>query len=286
MVQSGIAGLAGSGGAYAVLAVCLILLHRTTGVLNFAVAAIGTCGTFIMAVLYGHGWPYIPAALVGIGLGALLSVIFGLALARWFFNASSAYRATVAIALLIGTVSAAQRVYGHQPRLIPPVIGGAAVTIQGVDVTWSAVIALVLAIVLGFSVTELLRRTSVGLRLRAIAQRPVTSELLGLPVRPLSIGVWAVTGGFATVALMLIAPERSSDIPTLSLLVVPAMAAALVASFRRYRLAVVGALVLGALQGMLSYSQSLSKVQDVIPFVVVVLLLLWFERKEVWDEVR
>jgi branched-chain amino acid transport system permease protein len=64
------------------------------------------------------------------------------------------------------------------------------------------------------------------------------------------------------------------------------MAAALVASFRRYRLAVVGALVLGALQGMLSYSQSLSKVQDVIPFVVVVLLLLWFERKEVWDELR
>jgi hypothetical protein len=37
---------------------------------------------------------------------------------------------------------------------------------------------------------------------------------------------------------------------------------------------------------MLSYSQSLSQVQDVIPFVVVVLLLLWFERKEVWDEVR
>lgn len=286
MFQSGIAGLASSGGAYGVLAVCLILLHRTTGVLNFAVAAVGTCGTFLMAVLYGHGWSYLPAAVVGVLLGAVISVGFGLALARWFFNSSSAYRAAVAIALVIGTTSVAQRVYGHQPRLIPPMVAGSATKISGVVVTWSGVIALAFSIVLGIAVTEVLRRTSLGLRLRAIAQRPVTSELIGVPVRLLSVGVWAVTGALATIALLLIAPDRSSDIPTLSLLVVPALASALVASFRRYWLAVVGALVLGALQGMLSYSQSLTKVQDVIPFVVVVLLLLWFERKEVWDEAR
>lgn len=286
MLQSGIAGLADSGGAFGILAVCLILLHRTTGVLNFAVAAVGTCGTFIMAVLYGHGWSYVPAALVGIVLGAVISVGFGLALARWFFSASSAYRAAVAIALLIGTVSVAQRVFGHQPRLIPPMVGGKGLNIDSVVITWSGVIALVFAIVLAGAVTELLRRTPVGLRLRAIAQRPVTSELIGLPVRQLSVAVWAVTGALATLALLLIAPGQSSDIPTLSLYVVPAMAAALVASFRRYRLAVAGALVLGGLQGMLSYSQSLTKWQNVIPFGVIVLLLLWFERREVWDEAR
>lgn len=286
MLQSGIAGLADSGGAFGILAICLILLHRTTGVLNFAVAAVGTCGTFIMAVLYGHGWSYVPAALVGIVLGAVISVAFGLALARWFFSASSAYRAAVAIALLIGTVSVAQRVFGHQPRLIPPMVGGRGLNIDSVVITWSGVIALVFAVVLAGAVTELLRRTPVGLRLRAIAQRPVTSELIGLPVRQLSVAVWAVTGALATLALLLIAPGQSSDIPTLSLYVVPAMAAALVASFRRYRLAVAGALVLGGLQGMLSYSQSLTKWQNVIPFGVIVLLLLWFERREVWDEAR
>jgi branched-chain amino acid transport system permease protein len=286
MLQSGIAGLAGSGGAYAVLAVCLVLLYRTTGVLNFAIAATGTFGTFVMSVLYGHGWPYVPAALVGIVVGAAISVGFGLALARWFFNATSAHRAAVAIALLIGTVSVAMRIFGHKPRLIPPVVKGQAVTINDVVVTWSSLIALVFAIVIGLAVTEVLRRTSIGLRLRAIAQRPVTSELLGLPVRRLSVAVWALTGVLATIAMLLIAPARSSDIPTLSLLVVPAMAAALVASFRRYRLAVLGALVLGTVQGMLSYSQKLTDVQAVIPFVAVVLLLLWFERKEVWDEAR
>jgi branched-chain amino acid transport system permease protein len=286
MLQSGIAGLADSGGAYAILAVCLILLYRTTGVLNFAVAAVGTCGTFLMSVLYGHGWSYLPAAVLGVLLGAAISVAFGLALARWFFDSSPAYRAAVAIALVIGTTSLAQRVFGHQPRLIPPMVPGSLGTIDGVVVTWGGFIALVLSILLGLGVTELLRRTSLGMRLRAIAQRPVTAELLGLPVRWLSIGVWAVTGGMATIALLLIAPTFSSDIPTLSLLVVPGLAAALVGSFRRYRLAVLSGLVLAALQGLMAYSQTLTKVQDVIPFAVVVLLLLYFERREVWDEAR
>lgn len=286
MLQSGIAGLAGSGGAYGVLAVCLILLHRTTGVLNFAVAAVGTFGTFLMSVLYGHGWSYLPAAVLGVLLGALISVAFGLALARWFFDSTPAYRAAVAIALVIGTTSLAQRIYGHQPRLIPPMVSGSVGTVDGVVVTWSGLIALVLAIVLAVVVTEVLRRTSLGLRLRAVSQRPVTAELLGLPVRWLSVGVWAVTGGLATVALLLISPTFSSDIPTLSLLVVPGLAAALVGSFRRYRLAVLSGFVLAALQGLMAYSQTLTKVQDVIPFAVIVLLLLYFERREVWDEAR
>jgi branched-chain amino acid transport system permease protein len=286
MLQSGIAGLADSGGAYGILAICLILLYRTTGVLNFAVAAVGTCGTFLMSVLYGHGWPYAPATILGVLLGAAISVAFGLALARWFFDSTPAYRAAVAIALVIGTTSLAQRVYGHNPRLIPPMVQGSVARIDRVEVTWDGFIALVVTIVLAIGVTALLQRTSLGLRLRAIAQRPVTAELLGLPVRWLSVSVWAVTGGLATVAVLLISPTFSSDIPTLSLLVVPGLAAALVGSFRRYWLAVLAGLVLAALQGLMAYSQALTKVQDVIPFAVVVLLLLYFERKEVWDEAR
>jgi branched-chain amino acid transport system permease protein len=239
-----------------------------------------------MSVLYGHGWPYAPAAILGVLLGAAISVAFGLALARWFFDSTPAYRAAVAIALVIGTTSLAQRVYGHNPRLIPPMVQGSVARIDRVEVTWDGFIALVVTIVLAIGVTALLQRTSLGLRLRAIAQRPVTAELLGLPVRWLSVSVWAVTGGLATVALLLISPTFSSDIPTLSLLVVPGLAAALVGSFRRYRLAVLAGLVLAALQGLMAYSQVLTKVQDVIPFAVVVLLLLYFERKEVWDEAR
>ena len=49
MLTSAIAGIADGGGAYALLAVALILMYRTTGVLNFAIAAVGTFGTMLSA---------------------------------------------------------------------------------------------------------------------------------------------------------------------------------------------------------------------------------------------
>lgn len=286
MLQAGIAGFADSGGAYAILAVCLILVFRTTGVLSFPIAAVGTMGTFLTSVLYGHGWSYAPAAVVGVLLGAALSAAFGLAFVRWFFDSSAAYRATVAIALLLGTIAVSLRVFGDTPRLIPYMVPGNALTVASVKISASSVVALVLALVFAAAVLQALGRSQTGLRLRAMSQRPVSCELLGVPVRSLAVTIWAISGALGTLALLLIAPERSTEISDLSFLVVPALAAALVASFRRYAVAVISAFVLGAAQGMLSYSSAVSNYQILIPFVVILVLLLWFERREVWDEAR
>jgi branched-chain amino acid transport system permease protein len=286
MLQAAIAGLADSGGAYAALAVCLVLLLRTTGVLNFAAAATGTFGTYVMSVLYTAGTPYAAAAVVGIIVGTALSIAFGLALTRWFFDATPAHRTTVTIALLIGTIAVALRIFGDFPRLMPNLVNGNAFRIASVDISNTDIVGLIFAFVITALVTQTLRRTEIGLRLRAISQGPVASELLALPVRSLSVGVWALAGAVSTVALLVITPDRSTEIADLSLLVVPAMAAALLASFSRYWVAVVGGLALGAAEGLLSYVQSLADYQAVIPFVVIVLLLLYFERKETWGEVR
>lgn len=286
MLSSAVAGLANGGGAYAVLAVALILLFRTTGVVNFAIAAIGTFGTFVTSVLYGHGWPVVPAALVGMVAGGALSVAYGLVFVRWFFQASQRHRATVAIALLLGTISMSFRVFSPNPRFLPNVVGGDVGSIAGVVVSGSGVFAIVIAIIVAAGLTFSLTKSRVGRQLRAISQGPVTCELLGLPVRALSVGVWAFSGALASLAMLLVAPGRSTQIQTLGLLVVPALAAALVASFRSYWIGMVAGLVIGAAQGVLAFYGSVRSFQTAIPFVVILGLLLWFERKEVWDEAR
>jgi len=286
MLSSAVAGLANGGGAYAVLAVALILLFRTTGVLNFAIAGVGTFGTFLTAVVYDHGWPVLPAALVGMLVGALLSVAFGLVFVRWFFDASERHRATVAIAMLLGTIALTSRVFGENPRFLPPIVSGDAGTVAGVVVSGSGVLAIVVAIVVAGALTFGLARSRIGRQLRGISQGPVSCELLGLPVRRLAVGVWAVGGALGALAMLLVSPGRSTQVTTLSLLVVPALAAALLAQFRHYWRAVVAGLAIGAVQGVLAYYNSVRSFQTAIPFVAMLALLLWFERKEVWDEAR
>lgn len=286
MWQSALIGLVQSGGAYALLAVCVILMYRTTGVLNFALAAVGVAGTYAFSSFYTSGMNLAEAAIFGVLIGAAASVACGLIYIRWFFDATPTYRAGVAIALLVGVAAVSIRIFSDQPREIPSLIPGSGLAVDGVVMTPTAIFGIALAIVFTLFVTQMLHRTRRGLQLRAISQGPVASELLGLPVRPLTLAIWGGSGVIGTIAVMIISPGLSDEVQSISLIIVPALAATLVATFRRYWLALISALVLGGLQGLLLYFQSLIRYEEVIPFVVVLGVLMWDQRKELWDEAR
>lgn len=286
MLSSAIAGIADGGGAYALLAVALILMYRTTGVLNFAIAAVGTFGTYLTSVVYGHGMALLPATLLGVAAGAAISVGYGLVYVRWFFDAPQRHRTTVAVGLLLGTISLATRVYGENPRYLPTIVKGDVGSVAGVQVSGAGVLAVALAVAVSLILTTALHRSRMGRQLRGISQGPVTCELLGVPVRTLSVGVWAVGGAIGTIAMLLVAPGQDTQVESLALLVVPGLAAALVATFRHYWRAVVAGIVLGAAQGMLDYSNSLRVFATAIPFLLILVILLWLERNQVWDEAR
>jgi branched-chain amino acid transport system permease protein len=286
MLQSAIVGLADDGAAYALLASCLILVYRTTGVPNFAIAAVGTMGTFIASSLNGQGMNLALATVIGVVCGGLISLICGFIFVRYFFDAPPAYRAAVAIALMIAIAAITIHVFTDQPRMIPTVVAGSAFTLDGVVVSGTNLAGLLLALCATVFITGTLNRSRRGLQLRAISQGPVAAELLGLPVRPLVLATWGGSGALGTLAILAIAPGISSEVQSMSLLVVPALAATLIAAFRRYWLAFVSGLVLGAAQGLMSYSQTLIDYIQVIPFAVILGVLIWNQRKEVWDEAR
>nr|MBA2641729.1 branched-chain amino acid ABC transporter permease [Actinomycetota bacterium] len=63
-MQQVVSGLA-SGGVYASLALALVIIHRSTGVINFAQGEMATLCTYIAWTLtVNHGWDYWPAFVV------------------------------------------------------------------------------------------------------------------------------------------------------------------------------------------------------------------------------
>ena len=70
-MQQVVSGLA-SGGIYALLALALVIIHRSTGVINFAQGEMATLSTYIAWTLtVNHGWSYWPA------FAATLAISFG-----------------------------------------------------------------------------------------------------------------------------------------------------------------------------------------------------------------
>lgn len=286
MLTSIVAGLA-AGGAYALLGVCMVFTYRLVAVVNFTGAAIGATGVFAMVMLHERGLGLPLAVLAGLIAGTITAALLGAVMMRWFSGAPAQTKAAVTVALLVGMVALGLRITGGQhPRPFPDLIPGAAFSLAGVVVTRAALVTITLAALFAVAATTFLNKTRTGLKLRALAERPMTAELMGIPTRKLSIGVWAVAGLATTLALMIIAPQRAPNFMTFSMLVVPAFAAALIGNFRSFWLTLVGGISLGLLEGMAAGLSALAQFRSAVPFLIILAVLLWSQRKARWDEAR
>jgi branched-chain amino acid transport system permease protein len=281
-----VAGLS-AGGAYALLGVCAVFTYRLVAVVNFTGAAIGTAGTFVLVALAEAGAPLWLAVPAGLMVGTLAGVAIGWVTTTWFAEASASIKAAVTVALFVGIVAIGLRVTGGQhPHNFPELVPGSAFRLAGVEVTNAALLTIGLAAVFTLLADVFLARTRIGLQLRALSERPLAAELVGVHVRSLSLLVWSITGAFTTLALMIIAPQRSPDFLSLSLLVVPALAAALIGAFRSFWLTLVGGIMIGVIEGATSVFNGSNQYRGAIPFLVVLAVLLWAQRGARWDEAR
>ena len=285
-LTAAVAGLT-AGGAYALLGVCAVFTYRLVSVVNFVGAAIGAAGAFAFSMLVEDGLPIGVGAVAGVTVGALVGVGVGAIMTRWFAEAAASTKAAVAVALLVGLAAIGLRITGGQhPHDFPELIPGSAFRLAGVEVTNASVATLALALLFTLGANLFLDRSHAGLQLRAISERPVAAELIGIPVQRLSLWVWGIGGAATALALIIIAPQRTPNFLALSLLVVPALAAALIGFFRNFWVTLLGGVAMGVIEGLASVIPGLGEYRSALPFLVILAVLLWLQRGARWDDAR
>jgi branched-chain amino acid transport system permease protein len=275
-----------SGSAYAIVAVCVVVLYRLVGVLNFSQAALGAFGAYACYSLLEAGTPLGLAVLAGLASAAAVAGFVGWVLSRWFANPTVIVRSVISAVLFLLILSAGFRLFGDSPRAMPNLVSDETVDVAGVKVAVATIVAMMLALVIALGLTLLLRFTQIGLRLQAMSERPVTVQLLGINARRLTVIAWASTGVLSTLAMLLIAPTRNPTFESMSFLIVPALAAALVGSFSNVWVTTLAAVLIGAIEGGASRVDGLSDYRGVLPTVIIIVTLAFLRRREVWDAVR
>ena len=296
MLSSAIAGI-GPGGYYAAVAVLLILMAQLTRTVNFSQVAVGMIGAYFSvglaagqfqnSIKLGFKLPMIVAVILGILIAGLVSALIGWIIAQWLPEASSTARSAVTVAGLLLLIGLAYILFGSRPQPFKPIIFGPLVELPGnIIITKIAIFSIGLALVVAILAKVLLSRTMLGVRLRAIADRQTAAELLGVNVKLMNVSVWFFTGIISGLLVVFIAPTQSSDIFTLSMIVVPGAAAALIGAFKNIWAGLIGGILLGVVQGFFAGLPELTYLRDWVPIVVIVVFLLWNQRKEVWDVAR
>lgn len=193
---------------YALFAVGIAVLFRGTRAINFAVAEIGAFS------LYAYWWlstnkdmPMLFGLAGAIAVGIAITVAFDQLIIR---RVPPADRVTVTVAsvgLLSLLLAVESRYFGAESRRIAAPIEGSGVTIVGVTVNPSTILAMVLLFASAYGLTTLLRRTDFGLGVLAVAQDRDASRLMGVPARKVSLFLWGVGAVLAVVAGFLVAPS-------------------------------------------------------------------------------
>ena len=280
-----VAGL-GAGGLYALIGVCLVLMATLTRVINFSQVAVGVYAAFLAIRFVPLGVPRWGVVVIAVVVGAAVSAFFGWIIAKWLAESSSTARSAVTVAALLFFLSLSYLQFGTRPQALVPLVAGPLFSVGVVTVTQLSVALIALAILVALAAKLVLTKTPLGVQLRAISDRQTAAELLGINVKVLQVSVWAFTGGIMALAICMAGNSQAANAGVMVTLIIPGAAAALVGAFKRLDLAIIGGIVLGGIQGLLTTIPSINLLRDWIPILIIVGFLLWSQRKEVWDVAR
>ena len=251
VLQFALLGL-GLGGAYALLALGLVTIYRGTGVLNFAQGAVAMFSAYVFFSLRDElAVPVVVAGLATIAFAAVLGVVFYLGVMRQLRNSPVLARVVANLALLLLLQGLATVIFDVATQSPLPVLNATPIDIAGLAIPRDRLMLAAISVVLAVVLAVVSRRTKIGLAIRAISDSEKGASLSGLS--PVLIGALTWAAGFVLAALagVLLSPIAGLDANALTLLIVPVFAAALIARFTSYGVAVAAGLVLGMAQSAL-----------------------------------
>lgn len=269
------------GAIYALSGVGLVVLYRASGVLNFAYGAIGAVGALLAWQLVQNELPEALAWLVAVVLAMLLSLAYGRMLAPQLAYRDTVVKAVATLGFALILLGFARWYWSDDPRQLGLPTDKIGLSILGVRVTVTRMIAFCMALLITIGVATFLRRTRLGLLMRALANNRDLSALLGIRVLQVETWAWLISGILAGISGLMLSDLVRLDAIVLTFLVIPAMAAAIVGRLRSLWGTMIGGLLIGVLEAVATPFQVISPYRTVAPFVVAIIVILWLQRRRV-----
>jgi ABC-type branched-subunit amino acid transport system permease subunit len=267
---------------YGLLAVGLVLIYRTSRVVNFAQGQLGVVAAVFMVKLYfDFGINYWAALVAGLAVAAGAGALSELVLRRLFNRPR--------VMVMVATIGLSQVLY--LLTLLPFIRPKQLFRAFPVPVDWSfrigsfifppgEVVTLIAAPIVALGLAAFIRFSPWGLAMRASAENSESARLSGVWVRRTSTVAWTLAGALSAVTAMLAAPSQTSTLtqvlsPGLLLL---ALLAALLGAMVSLPVAFAAGIGVGVIQDLLQWNftnpSSGTATVELVLFVMLQLALI------------
>lgn len=272
------------------LAMGMVLVYRSTRVVNFAVGNLGVVGASLLALLaLNYDVPYWPALAVALLAGTAFGAVVELIVIRRLFHSPR----VIVLMATVGIAQLAQGIAGSYPDIegrgqrYPAPTTAVWDDVAGVRITGPQLSILVVVPLLAAALVWVLRRTTFGHAVEAAADNPKLSRLSEINPKLVSTFVWTIAGLLSTVSIVLLSTQTGSaaGLDNVGMLTLArAMIAFVLAGMRSFPRAVLFGAALGVVEAVLRFNVATEPTLfDFIGFVVV-LAVVWVHSRTAADD--
>ena len=279
----------GSGALIAGISLGVVLSHRGSGVINLSVGGLAMLGGYAYWSLNTGKIATLPtwACLV---LSLLFVAVFGavteFVVYRPMRNSPPLAKMVASLGVLLVLEAAMLLAFGITQQPEPSILPANVVHVFGTVIPVNRFILTGLVIVAAAVLAAVYKWTRFGLATRAAAENEVAATLGGLSPNTISLINTVVAALLAGALGILAASITELDPQTLPLQIIPALAAALLASFTSFGIACAASLGIGILYSLIEYASAqtwfpqsggvaLPGVTDLLAFIIIVIVLFW-----------
>ena len=269
-----------TGVTYGLLAVGLVLIYRTSKVINFAQGQMGIFGVAVMGLLaHNYHFPYYLALLPALAAGGAAGGVTELVVVRRLRQAPRVMTivATLGVGALLSTIATAIYPGVQNASFLPSPTWMPTLQLGALQINQAYMAMLVFGPAAVLALTVFLRRSRYGVGIRCSSANPEAARMAGISTNNMSSLAWILAGVLSALTAVLVIPASgfASSTSFGPSLLLRALAAALLARMYSLPIAFGAGVLIGVVEEMLLYSYPNSPgLVDVVLYVIIVVALL------------
>ena len=243
-----------TGGIYALAALGIIIIFRTSNITHFAQGAMGMFNTYLAAVLVDLmdlplGIGVVAAIVMAVVLGCLVDFV----IIRRVKKVAPITKQILTLGLIMVFVGLAPMVFGVDPLSLPKFIPSGAIPIAGASLSHNGLLNIVLGVVIMLVLFYVLQKTKMGIAIRTTASNEPVARLMGVPTRNVTLFAWALAAVLGALAGIMNAPATTVTTGVMDTVQINALIACVLGGFQTFYGPILGAYIIAVGSNLLNF---------------------------------
>lgn len=274
-LQYSVSGLS-IGSLYALVALGLVLIYRSTRILNFAHGDMATAGTFFAFTLLGLNMKFLASFLLSLlfGGGVAMAFYFCILIPAQRREATILGQITLTLGLGLIFQGLVAHIWGTEPQSFPfPLSDSKVWNIGGIVISELGLSALGVGLLGSLFLYLLVQKTRLGLAMRATSENLPAAQTLGIPTRRVLSLSWGLAALLGVLAGIFLAPALLLDPFFMLEPFLKGFAAAILGGLNSLPGAIVGSLLLGVAESLTGGYISVA-FKNTLAFLIIIAVLI------------